>query len=254
MSVTFEQAQEAARSQAIVSLDISMFTPDDVVNFILQRSEILRDHSQPGQIIKAWSNGNPDPARALATTKGEEIIRRALGFIYLEFQELKPLLQTLSHHRIADIGCGYGVFDLFMARELKSDVVLIDLETNTHKHFGFKNEGAAYSNLERAKEFLVANRVAKAKISTLNPALSDVNAVRDVDIAFSFISCGFHYPWQTYEPFFRDSVKPQGSVILDVRTRNSALNQQELGALGTVTLDRKAAYGSADRLWIKKTG
>ncbi|MDA8747142.1 hypothetical protein N9M66_02905 [Litoreibacter sp.] len=253
MNPDFDRPFEIAKSDAVTRLDISMFKVEDAVNFILQRSDVLSDQSHSGRITKAWSEGNSKPILDVAQSKGEDMIRRAIAFILLEFEELKPLLTKLPKDKVADIGCGYAVFDYFMARDFGSHVSLIDLEATDNRHFGFEDKGAAYSNLDRARQFLVANGVAQSQIATLNPNAVDVTDLRDIDIAVSFLSCGFHYPWQIYEAFFKTSVKPTGSIILDIRTRNSAAARTDLALLGKVTSQGKLARGRADRLWIEKT-
>jgi hypothetical protein len=132
-----------AGASAITELDLSVFDRGDLLNLILQRSEVMFDRPRSGRIIKAWNEGNNDPINAVIDDMGEAIARRAAGVIHAEYRALQPVLKDLAPNRIADIGCGYALFDLFAARDLGSDVLLIDLESNEHRHFGFAKEGAA---------------------------------------------------------------------------------------------------------------
>lgn len=251
--ITLEQALAATRSDAIASLDTSAFRDGDVVNLILQRSEIIRDQPRPNRYIKSWIAGETTPILDLVDSLGRDmLVRRAGAFIHLEYLELKPILDRSPPARVADIGCGYALFDLFLARDFDCDLVLIDLEQNQHRHFGFEDEGAAYSDLAVARRLLTANGVQDSRISTLNPESDDVSRVRDLDFAFSFISCGFHYPWQTYRDFFETAMRPGGSVILDLRRRKSAAAQAEMAALGRVEVIDQAADGSADRVMLTR--
>ncbi|KAB7614511.1 hypothetical protein F9L33_07675 [Amylibacter sp. SFDW26] len=253
MAITLEQAIEATKLKELSELDISVFSDEDAINFILQRSEVLSDIEFSGRIVRAWTNGNETPIRKTVSSMKEEVIKRAIGFIYLEYLKLKPLLLSLKNKKVCDIGCGYAIFDFFVAKELGSKVVLIDLENNDKRHFGYKNEGAAYTNLSVAKKFLVQNGIKANSIKTVNPNTDSLEAIKDVDIAVSFISCGFHYPWTEYEDFFKTSVSQEGSIILDVRNRLSDRIQNELSALGDVSVLHKTANDGADRIYVQKT-
>jgi SAM-dependent methyltransferase len=246
----FETALRAAESDTVRALDLSMFTTRDVVNVILQRSEVLHDVPEHPDAIRAWVRGDDKPLMAIAERHGRDLVRRAIGFIYIEYKELQPTLAAISPKRIADIGCGYGFFDLLAHAEHDCDLVLIDTEESNNRHFKYRQQGAAYASLETARAFLVANNCRPDRIATINPQRQDVTEARDIDLAVSFISCGFHYPCDTYRDFFTRSVKPGGSVILDVRTRLAEEIQTGLEGLGTLSRIGDAAGGKAMRMHL----
>ncbi|MEM9845452.1 MAG: class I SAM-dependent methyltransferase, partial [Pseudomonadota bacterium] len=224
----------------------------DLVNIILQRSEVLFDRPKYGQVIRSWTNGDSGPIEAEVDRLGTEIVRRAAAVIRAEYLALRPLLQELAPARLADIGCGYGFFDLFAAQDLNADLVLIDLESNEHRHFGFGDAGAAYSSLARARDFLVSNGVANARIETLNPTLSVPEEIPPVDLAVSFLSCGFHYPVDSYLPFLDKALKPGGAAIFDLRGHSARAQAKLLKRFGTLTdLD---APNKARRVLLRKDG
>lgn len=224
-----------AQKPHIADMDFGAFGPDDIVNTVLQRSEILFDQHRPGRLIRAWSQGDQGPLTDKVSEMGPELLRRAAAVIYLEYSELKPVLQDLAPKRIADIGCGYAFFDLFAARDFGSKLVLIDLEENDSRHFGFQQTGAAYSSLDVAKKFLTDNGVAAGRIETVNPEKRDVSRFKGVDLAVSFLSCGFHYPVSTYRGFFAKVLDDSGALILDVRLSSGSDQVDQLGAMGKVT-------------------
>ena len=233
--IQFEDAIRTIETDRIGSLDTSAFSRGDVLNLILQRSEIISDQPNPGRLIKAWTAGQDQPLLDLIDKIGEEtIIRRAAALILLEYEELRPIFEKAPPRAVTDIGCGYALFDLFLAQDFKSKLTLIDLETNDERHFGFEESGAAYSNLDVAARFLNANGIAKSRIKTVNPAVKSPDRLRGQDLVVSFISCGFHYPWSTYAVFFRDAVAPGGRIILDIRRRSAERAKAELAALGDV--------------------
>jgi SAM-dependent methyltransferase len=240
------------RRPEIVNLDLSVLAPADLVNLILQRSEVMYDIPRSGRIIRAWNAGDDGPINAVMAEKGTEIARRAAAVIHAEYQALRPVLDDIGPKAIADIGCGYGFFDLFAARDYSCDVVLIDLETNSRRHFGFQNEGAAYSSLAAARALLIANGVPTDGITTLNPESEDVLSAPPVDLAVSFLSCGFHYPVDLYHDFFQRVVRPGGHLILDLRAATADAQLALLSPMGTVT--NLEAPDKAQRIWLKKSG
>ncbi|MBT2132637.1 class I SAM-dependent methyltransferase [Aliiroseovarius lamellibrachiae] len=253
--ISFDNAVQVADTDTVSSLNISAFSETDVLNLILQRSEIIMDHPKRHQLVKQWSKGKDAPLLEVIEKMGAEtLIRRAIAFIHLEYQELQPVLETSSPKAVTDIGCGYAIFDLFLAQDFKCKLTLIDLETSEERHFGFEESGSAYSNLDVAKRFLTDNGVAKNNIATINPLKGSVEKVKDQDMAVSFISCGFHYPWSTYAAFFRDAVKPGGQIILDIRKRTYERTMAELQAYGDVqALDEEFTPKSARLLVTKKS-
>ena len=234
MRLTIDIGAEACRPE-IADLDLSALAPGDLVNLILQRSEVMFDIPRSGRIIRAWNAGDDGPINAVVADKGAEIARRAAAVIHAEYQALRPVLDEIAPGAIADIGCGYAFFDLFAARDYGCDVTLIDLETNTRRHFGFRDEGAAYSSLSVARALLVANGVSTTRIATLNPGRDDVLSAPEADLAVSFLSCGFHYPVDLYLEFFRKVVAPDGTILLDLRAATADAQLAALTPFGTVT-------------------
>ncbi|WP_246831378.1 SAM-dependent methyltransferase [Pseudotabrizicola formosa] len=232
-TLAIDIAQEA-KAPAIRALDLSMFAAQDLVNLILQRSEVLFDMPRSGQVIRAWNAGDEGPIRACVERCGDAIARRAAGVIHAEYRRLAPLLLANPPTRVADIGCGYALFDLFLARDTAASLVLIDIEQNTRRHFGYAEEGAAYANLSVARALLEANGIAAGRIETVNPERADLGALAPVDLAVSFLSCGFHYPASTYATYFQNSVVPGGTILLDLRAATATAQLAGLEGMGTV--------------------
>ncbi len=250
MPLTIDIAGEAQAPEVKV-LDLSALGPDDYLNLILQRSEVMYDIPKAGQVIRAWNAGDLDPIARVVETLGDAIARRAAGVIRAEYRAVAPHLRDIKPKRIADIGCGYAFFDLFAAQDLKADVVLIDLEVNEHRHFGFQSEGAAYSSLAVARKILEDNGISAKKITTLNPRDTAPETVKPVDLAVSFLSCGFHYPVDLYLPFLDRALKPGGSAILDLREATAEAQSATLAPFGA--LSTLAAPNKARRVLLKKT-
>jgi hypothetical protein len=239
-----------AEREDIRALDVSVFSESDVVNLIAQRSEILFD-ADGDHVMRQWSAGNEGPARDAVQARGDTLIRRAAGTIRAEYEDLRPTLAALAPGSLADIGCGYAIYDLFHWRDFPGRLVLIDLESTESRHFGYRESGAAYTSLETARRFLTANGVPSGDITLVNPARKALPK-RKVDLAVSFLSCGFHYPVETYLDFFRDGVTARGAVILDVRGRRLRGAAAALSTLGEVSEVTAAANGKAARILMRR--
>lgn len=224
----------AAGDLGVRDLDLSMLGPQDLLNLALQRSEVLHDVPRAGQMIRAWTEGDAAPLMAAVTALGPEIAFRAAAVIRAEYLTVRAALGPRPVRRVADIGCGYAFFDLFLARETEAEVLLIDLETNGQRHFGFAGEGAAYSSLAAARAMLLANGVAPGRIRTLNPALEAPEDAGPVDLVVSFLACGFHFPVDAYVPFLRRALEPGGLAVFDLRLHSAARQAARLAALGTL--------------------
>jgi SAM-dependent methyltransferase len=240
------------RHPAVATLDLTCLAPEDVANLILQRSEVLYDQPRYGRAIKAWSEGNDDRLMGYARDRGETLVRRAAGFIHAEYRAIADELAALKPKRIADIGCGYAFFDLFAAKDLGSDLLLIDLEQNERRHFGYQAEGAAYSSLAKARELLESNGIAAGQIETLNPKDKDPVQSEPVDLVVSFLSCGFHYPVDLYLDFLDKVLRPGGVAIFDLRSRTADRQAAKLARFGSLT--DLAPHLSSRRVMLRKAG
>lgn len=251
MGLKVDIANEVEKPE-IRSLDLSMFDRQDLVNMILQRSEVLYDLHRSGQVIRDWNNGDDTAILAQVDRLGDEIAYRTAAVIHEEYQDLAPLLKTLAPKSIVDIGCGYAFFDLFLARDSGAKMLLIDLESNERRHFGFKNEGAAYSSLEKAKEMLIANKIPKKNVRTLNPEKEDVVKSGKADLVTSFLSCGFHYPVSLYGEYFTKCVTKNGYVIIDLREATAAKQRNDMEEYGLTAIQTLNSANKVDRVLLEK--
>ncbi|WP_372837982.1 class I SAM-dependent methyltransferase [Phaeovulum sp.] len=225
----------AALHPRVQALRFSALGQDDLINLILQRSEVLFDVPQAGKVIRAWNMGDMAPILDQVDRLGLDVARRAAGVILEEYLALEPLLRQLAPRRVADIGCGYALFDLFLLQDQPTAALLIDIESNERRHFGFAQEGAAYSSLAVAKALLFDNGIAPVRVQTVNPKEHDPADAGPVDLVFSFLSCGFHYPVDTYMDYFARALMPGGHLLLDLRETDAAPQLQRLSTLGKIS-------------------
>jgi len=239
-----------ANDPIIQALDVSGFAKGDLLNMILQRSEVLYDSPRGVRAVRSWMDGDSAPIESEIDRLGDDIARRVAGVLHAEYRAMKETLAELAPTRIADIGCGYAIWDLFAARDLGCDILLIDIEQNENRHFGYAAEAAAYTSLAGAKTFLVANGIDAKRVVTINPDQQDLSKAGAVDLAVSFVSCGFHYPASTYMDFFTNSVSPGGSIMLDLRKGNAAAQIDGLAPLGA--METFPGHKKARRVLLRK--
>lgn len=228
----------------ISNVDYSMIGTAQVVNLCCQRSNSLK------KIIPKLSRTDPNwPAmmRQTATMHREAILAAVTGELSDMFDKIAPTIAQVAPRRFADLGCGQAFIDLFIHRTFGCDLVLIDIETSADIHFGFAPEGSGYADLANAKAFLAANGVPENAITTVNPRNESLVAVGPVDMAMSLISCGFHYPVETYDDFFRTQVSK--AIMLDCRNKRG--EEKVLARYGHVTKIGDAAHHS--RFLCEKT-
>ncbi len=232
------------------ALDFGAFDENDLLNLVLQRSGVLFDIPRSGRLIREWSAGNAAPLEAVVQKLGVEIARRAAAIIYAEFLGIKPVLDRLDTGFVADIGCGYAMFDLFLGRAFGARILLVDIEENDARHFGFAGSGAAYASLDVARRFLQDNGLAGDRIKTVNPLKEDLGRFNGITLATSFLSCGFHYPVSTYTGFFRNQLCDDGAIILDRRKRDRGAQLADLRALGNIEVLKDG--DNFERILVKK--
>jgi hypothetical protein len=210
--------------------DFSMIGEAQLVQLCLQRSNrlkrIIPSRAKHGD---AW----PGKMRKAVAAHRAEILDAVFAELSEVFAELAPAMDAVAPKSLADIGCGQAFIDLLVWRRYGCRLILVDIESSQDLHFGFSREGAGYADLGSARAFLVANGVPDAAITTLNPRAAPVAGIGQVDMALSLISCGFHYPVETYDAFFRAQV--DRAILLDCRT----------GTGGEAAL---AAYGPVERI------
>ncbi|MBR9843873.1 MAG: class I SAM-dependent methyltransferase [Rhodobacteraceae bacterium] len=218
--------------------DFSMMTDADVANIVLQRSEVVHANQQ----IRDWMSGDDAPLLALAQEKRDEVLQTAFETAQAESDLFVEATDEIAPKRIADIGCGYGFVDLCLYRRYDCDLVLIDIESGNDRHFGFSEQHPGYTSLDKARQFLEGNGVPSERITTINPTKTPVEDAGSFDLALSLLSCGFHYPVDTYETLFRDQVNPSGGILLDIRRGSGGKAAlKKFGALTVLVRQNKHA-------------
>jgi len=174
------------------------------------------------KIQDAWRAGNTQPMADEVRARRGEIVAGALQEVWREYVPVREYLFENGLHpkQVADVGCGAGINDIFLACDYSPDFTLIDIEQTEDQYHGWADTGSGYASLTSARAWLEENGVSPESIETINP-LRAPGRMEDIqpDLVTSLYSCGFHYPLDDYLPMFLRAVSAGGVVILDIRER-----------------------------------
>lgn len=190
----------------------------DVANIALQRTSTLLRVPFLGRVsVTAWKRGRSEPLLLEAYFRRNTLLRRAIEEVLSEFNEIASFLEDKPiPKRIADIGCGHALIDVLFWQYYSCAIHLIDIETSAWRYHEFNSEGAGYASLSAATRLLLDNGVPHNRITATNPTKNALNA-EPLDLAISLLSCGFHYPANTYLDFLSKSLSPGRFFICDLR-------------------------------------
>lgn len=122
---------------------------------------------------------------------------------------------------ILDIGCGFAHESRFFAKKYGSKLWLIEGNKSTqtgadrYGSFGDPSNLEYYHNLSQLEEFLGREGI-DGKYTVVNaedPQLPDMK----FDLICSWLSCGFHYPLDTYKDLILKHSGPETKLIFDLR-------------------------------------
>lgn len=216
----------------------------DVYQIALQRTSSLVRVPRYGRLsFVFWRRGHDLPLRVEAQLRRGAILRTAWDEVRREFDEIKAALGELDVRHVSDIGCGHALIDVLFWQAFASDISLIDIETSTDRHHNFRQTGSGYASLSAARNLLENNGVPAERMMTINPN-SDVLPDRTVDLAISLLSCGFHYPAETYREYLQRNLRKGGAFVFDLRVGTD--QSDFLSMFSTVEVIRSST--KADRL------
>ena len=206
-----------------------------VFDLCLQRSnrltKIIPSRSKSGD---AWQG----LMKAAVLQHRQTILDAVTAEIADIFDKIAPHIEKVAPKRFADLGCGQAFIDLLIYRRFGCDLILIDIEATDGIHFGFNDTGAGYADLANARAFLVANGVPGPAITTINPRRAKLEDLAPVEMAISLLSCGFHYPVETYDGFFKTQVTK--AILLDCRNQKGGKKAlKAYGAVAEVGAEKK---------------
>lgn len=147
----------------------------------------------------------------------------------IQFENLRHIITKLLPTSILDLGCGWAIIDILIARHAPVTTVhLVDGDGIVEERSGFKDDTQAWADVRHGGSIVRANLGSSVEVIEhfANPDAIDVQ----VDLVISCRSWAHHYPVSIYADTVRRCLKPGGHVITDVRNGTKGLSQlQEIG-------------------------
>lgn len=125
---------------------------------------------------------------------------------------------------ILDIGCGIGGIDVLLSKYYNNPKLYL-LDSNFRSsdiHYGYTNKESYYNSFLATRDMMVANGIFNYHILNLN---TEITEVRHVNIIISLLSCGYHYPVETYLEDIKNTLTYDGILILDIRENTDGIEK-----------------------------
>lgn len=166
----------------------------------------------------------------------DEVRKEYFKSCVLDFEFISSFFSEKTE-TILDIGAGVGGVSLLICKRFKKiRVDLLDKDKILpDPWYGFSKEPAAYNTKLGTQSFFALNRISNVAYYTEYPEKNKY------DFIFSRVSCGFHYPVQTYLKQIKRTLNKDGRLFLDVRK-----NKGEIDVL-------KKEFGKVEILNTQKT-
>ena len=137
--------------------------------------------------------------------------------------------------RILDIGCGYARVSQRFQQKYGTELYLLDGDFSSTEQV---TRSAKYGAVEDFKFYLAVDDLkAHWDSQGMQYTFVDANSITidahtKFDLVTSWISCGFHYPYQTYHDLIVRHTDPDATVIMDFRRKSLASQQHDFDIVG----------------------
>lgn len=122
-----------------------------------------------------------------------------------------------------DIGCGLAGIDILINDFHEGIFHLVDYNRKDQRvYFGFNAQTAAYNSKARMDELIKINTDMTYKFFDADK--DELSPKMQYDIVISLLSCGYHYPVETYLDYICNHLFPHGVFIADVRQGTNGIN------------------------------
>lgn len=161
---------------------------------------------------------------ALTLDSSQEQIDNALTTMMIkDYNMIKNYLPTEVNNSL-DIGCGLGLIDIafFNHYNGKINLHLLDKTNIIDENIsvkGFNKEYVFYNSMDSTKDTLISNGVTENSIFTYEVTNDNIEKLNQnkYDLIVSLLSCGWHYSLETYIDLIKNTLTPNGILILDIR-------------------------------------
>jgi SAM-dependent methyltransferase len=117
------------------------------------------------------------------------------------------------HEKVLDLGCGLGRNTVVFSRYMDAHFILADSNGDTVKSGWRGDKKEYYNDLRLTEAFVRMNGVEDFEIFDLEKKWN----FKDIDLVYSFISVGFHFPIKPYEKRLLESTTDDCVFIFSIR-------------------------------------
>ena len=126
-----------------------------------------------------------------------------------------------SPNRILDIGCGYAFESEMFQKKYQTELYLLDGSIDNTKHinrqtnYGTADNFSYYHTVNQLTESFDQRNINYTFVDSSNTSVLGFDLT--FDVVYSFLSCGFHYPANTYRQLILEHTNADSVIILDLR-------------------------------------
>ena len=179
-----------------------------------------------------------------ALVQSQDFWTRAAWTIWSEF--LRPNIPNHTPRRIVDVGCGFGLYNVHVSRHFAGEPFIVYFDNHrkapesANGDKGRKTVSGWHNSADKmsfynndpscTREIAEGNGVPHAKIEQLIAVDANLRALSgSVDLIYSHMSWGYHYPVSTYVAAAFMALGPGGTLLLTVRDPDAVAVAQDVG-------------------------
>lgn len=133
------------------------------------------------------------------------------------FEILDKYIQPAPNN-IMDIGCGLAHESIQFNKKYGTELLLLESNPSTGIKGSWSNSSndfAFYNSLTDLKKYFDSIQLNNYKLEDIKHYTSN----KKFDVICSFLSCGFHYPIDTYKKFIKKHMHKNTKLIFDLRKK-----------------------------------
>jgi SAM-dependent methyltransferase len=157
------------------------------------------------------------------------------------FEQIDTYLKT-PPKRMLDIGAGYGYIPELFQKKYGTEIFFLegDFESTSDRErkgkYGEVKDFKFYVGVKELKEYWDSRDIKYTFVDANNISLED--GIK-FDLVTSFLSCGYHYPANTYKDLIAKHTDVNSVVIMDIRAKTLKEQSKDFDVIETLNTTSK---------------